>query len=221
MDIKAVIFDFDDTLGFRERYTYLTYCQKLDEVCPGLDPWKREMYLQYLMVIDQHGEVERTYIRDRFLDKLGIDLGEDFQEYWHTRQCDNVVLYDDAMETVLELKKRGYLIGILTNGSSYGQRSKVVNSGLIDCIDGLLISGETNCQKPDPEIFRQIAAQMNVKPEECAYVGDMFRNDMYGAHEAGMRPIWCWPHGYRDVSVDITRIRCLKDLLDLFPGVKE
>ena len=82
MDIKAIIFDFDDTLGDREKYSYRTFCEVLDRVCPGLDPWDREMVLQHMMILDQHGEVNRSYVRNGILEKFGIDLGENLHEYW-------------------------------------------------------------------------------------------------------------------------------------------
>ena len=118
-------------------------------------------------------------------------------------------------------KQRGYRLGILTNGPSYGQRAKVRKSGLEDLLDAVVVSGETDCAKPDPRIFEMIAEMLSLPTAQCAYVGDMFRNDIYGAHLAGMVPVWFWPHGPREVSVEVRRIQSLTDLLDLFPGPAE
>ena len=217
MSIKAILFDFDDTLGDRETYTHRTYCGKMDEILPDMDPWYREAVIQQCLIYDQHGDVPKRYIRDMILEKFGIDFGEDFQDYWRIHQPMNVVLYEDAVDTILELKKRGYKVGILTNGESHSQRSKVVSTGLIDLVDALTISGETDTRKPEPEIFRLTAEKLGLKPEECAFVGDMFKNDVYGAHRAGMLPIWIWPHSVRRFTeVDVLRIQHLSELLDLF-----
>jgi FMN phosphatase YigB (HAD superfamily) len=63
------------------------------------------------------------------------------------------------------------------------------------------------------------ADKLGVKPEECAFVGDMFSRDVYGAHLAGMMPIWIWPHGDRDCRLpEVTQIHRLAELLDLFKG---
>ena len=221
MGIKAVIFDFDDTLGNREKYSYITFSEVLDRVCPDLEPWKREMVLQYMMICDQHGEVNRSYVRSCVLEKFGIDLGADLHDYWMKNQWRNSVLYDDARPVLEELGKRGYRLGILTNGPSYGQRAKVRKSGLEDLLDAVVVSGETDCAKPDPRIFEMIAEMLSLPTAQCAYVGDMFRNDIYGAHLAGMVPVWFWPHGPREVSVEVRRIQSLTDLLDLFPGPAE
>ncbi len=220
MDIKAVIFDFDDTLGNREKYSYLTFSEVLDRVAPELDPWKREMLLQHMMIFDQHGEVNRSYVRNSVLEKFGIDLGENLHDYWMKNQWRNSMLYDDARPVLEELKKRGYRLGILTNGPSYGQRAKVRKSGLEDLLDAVVVSGETDCAKPDPRIFEMIAEMLSLPAAQCAYVGDMFRNDIYGAHLAGMFPVWFWPHGSREVSVEVERIQSLTDLMNLFPGTE-
>ena len=79
------------------------------------------------------------------------------------------------------------------------------------------ISGETDTRKPEPEIFYLTAEKLGLHPEECAFVGDMFCNDIYGAHQAGMTPVWIWPHSeHRYADVHVTQIHHLHDLLDLF-----
>lgn len=217
MSIKAILFDFDDTLGDRETYTHRTYCGKIDEIMPDAEPWFRESVIQQCLIYDQHGDVPKEYVRDMILEQFGIDLGEDFRLYWRAHQPLNVVLYEDAIGTIAELKKRGYKIGILTNGESQSQRNKVESTGLMEWIDALTISGDTETRKPEPEIFWMTAEKLGLKPEECAFVGDMFRNDIYGAWRAGMMPVWIWPHSERRYAeVDVTRIQHLSELLDIF-----
>ena len=216
-EIKAVLFDFDDTLGDRETYTHRTYCGKINEILPDAEPWYREAVIQQCLIYEQHGDVPKTYVRDMLLMKFGIDLGEDFPQYWRAHQPKNTVLYPDAMDTIAELRRRGYKIGILTNGEADSQRYKVESTGLLDLVDALTISGETDTRKPDPEISRLTAEKLGLKPEECAFVGDTFLNDIYGAHQAGMTPVWIWPHSKaRYAEVDVIRIYRLKELLDLF-----
>lgn len=217
MSVRAVLFDFDDTLGNRETYTHKTYCRRIDEKAPDLDPWMRESVIQQCLIYDQHGDTPKAYVRNRLLETMGIDLGEDFKEYWRNHQWESVVLYEDARSTLEELKRRGFLVGIITNGTKEGQYPKVEKTGILDLLDVLVISGAVGIRKPDPKIFQYAAEQLGVSCEECAFVGDMMRNDMYGAHLAGMRPIWIWPHSAdRYSDLDIERIYHLSDLLTIF-----
>ena len=221
MTIKAILFDFDDTLGNREEYSHRTYIQRINEKAPDADPWLKEIAVQSALIYDQHGEARKSYVREQVLAKTGIDLGEDFTSYWAHHQCENALLYDDAMPTLRELKNRGYLLGILTNGDSYCQHRKVERCGLEEIMDAITVSGDTDTAKPDPEIFRMTAEKLGVRPEECAFVGDMYSRDIYGAHLAGMEPVWIWPHGTRFTSLDeVTVIRHLSDLTDLYTGVE-
>ncbi|MBQ9328213.1 MAG: HAD family hydrolase [Solobacterium sp.] len=215
MTIKAVIFDFDDTLGNREDYSHRTYIQRIEEVMPDADPWLKETVIQMCLIYDQHGDINKHFVRKRLLETMGIDLGEDIQDYWMSHQCENVVLYPEARSTIEELKARGYLVGVLSNGDSYGQHRKLNRSGIEDLLDVLVVSGDTDTKKPDPKIFIETAEKLGVLPEECIYVGDSFRNDIYGSHLAGMTPVWVWPHGDRYTDLDILRISKLSELLDV------
>lgn len=217
MNIKAVLFDFDDTLGDRERYTHMTYSQRIDTLLPDADPWVREMIIQQCLICDQHGDVPKEYIRDVVLSRTGVDLGDDFSEFWRREQCKNTVLYPDALDTLKQLRKRGYQTGIITNGDAESQRCKVESTIPSELIDVLIISGEAGIRKPEEGIFQIAAAKLGRKTEECAFVGDMFRNDVYGANQAGMMPIWIWPHSKeRYAEVSVTRIHHIHDLLDIF-----
>ncbi len=131
------------------------------------------------------------------------------------------MLYDDAIPVIEELKKRGYRIGIITNGNARGQRPKIEKSGVFPYLDVLVISGDADVKKPDPRIFKLAADQLGLAVQECAFVGDMMRNDVYGAYRAGMVPIWIWPHNRdRYSEVKVARIETLTDLLSLFAGVR-
>ncbi len=220
--IKAILFDFDDTLGDREEYSHRTYVQLMNDILPDEDPWKKECAVQMCLIYDQHGDVPKTYVRERLIETMGIDLGENLQAYWSAHQCENAVLYPDAVPTIRELRRRGYRTGIITNGDSYNQNQKIDRCDVRKYMDVVTVSGEETVRKPDPKIFKLTAERLGLPCEACAFVGDMFRNDVMGAHEAGMKPVWIWPHGERYTEMsEVTQIRCLTELLNLFPGPEQ
>ena len=215
--IKAVLFDFDDTLGNREAYSHQTYIQRIEELMPDEDPWLKECAVQLCLIYDQHGDVQKSYVRERLLAETGIDLGEDLKAYWAKHQCENAELYPDALPTLLSLRERGYKTGIITNGESHNQHRKIERCGADKAVDVIVVSGDTPYKKPQKEIFVMAAEQLGLACEECAFVGDMFNNDICGAYRAGMKPIWIWPHGDRYASfADVLQIRHLSDLLGIF-----
>ena len=69
------------------------------------------------------------------------------------------------------------------------------NSGLLEYLDILIVSGDYDFAKPQPEIFIYTAEKLGLKPSECIYVGDHPVNDIEGALSAGMKAVrmdWGW-----------------------------
>jgi putative hydrolase of the HAD superfamily len=93
------------------------------------------------------------------------------------------------------LKGRGYLLGIVTNGVPDLQREKIAGCGVAHLFDASVASGEIDCGKPDPGIFRHICRELQVEPGECVMVGDNPERDVAGAIASGMRSVWVQRHG--------------------------
>ena len=72
--IRAVLFDFDDTLGNREEYAYAFFKDIIEENTDITDPLEKEAVLQDLMLWDEHGNITKTHITDMLEKKYGIIL---------------------------------------------------------------------------------------------------------------------------------------------------
>ena len=59
-----------------------------------------------------------------------------------------------------------------------------------DLIDGDVYTSEIPWTKPSPNAFRAAMETVGVSdPARCVYVGDRLFDDIWGAHNAGMRAI--------------------------------
>lgn len=210
--MKAIFFDFDNTLGNREKYAYLTYKEIFSEHKFGLSGIYLENIIQKCLLYDQHGYIGCEYVRQALKNRDGIDLGDHFAEEWKNRIWHYAELAPHVTDVLLELKRRGYFLGIITNGGVFEQRKKIEMTKLDKIVDFILISDEIGIKKPDPRIFQIAAKRNNFSPEECAYVGDQFPVDIFGAMQAGFKPIWYWP-GNRLCGVK--EICCINDLRNL------
>ncbi|MFZ5827952.1 MAG: HAD family hydrolase [Bacillota bacterium] len=94
-----------------------------------------------------------------------------------------------------ELRSRGYRLGIVTNGVPDLQREKIDGCGVAHLFEASVVSGEIDCGKPDPGIFRHICGELGVEVAECVMVGDNPARDVAGAMNAGMRSVWVSRHG--------------------------
>lgn len=128
----------------------------------------------------------------------------------------------EGLRTTLDaLEQRGLRLGVVTNGPTQLQRSKVAALALQTRMGAVLISDEVGVAKPDARIFLAAAARLGVEPSECMFVGDNPEKDVVGAAAVGMRAIWLpaalpWPPG---IPGPRERIGALPELLTLLERV--
>ena len=92
------------------------------------------------------------------------------------------------------LREKGLKVGLITNTFS-DERDMIRSSPLFPLFDAAMISYEQGLLKPDLEIYRRMMNALNVKPEECLYVGDGGSHELTGARELGMNAVQCtWFH---------------------------
>lgn len=212
--IKAVIFDLDNTLANRYRAVYDCF-QVLIESHSDVKPQTVEMecILQDLCVWEEAGAANKGDIVRRLKKKYGIDIEEQhFRDYWN----ENLYKYEycfNETESVLKYCREKYLVGCVTNGGSFSQRSKLRNCGIEEYFDAITVSAEGQYSKPDKRIFVEMADRLKVKPEECVFVGDSFSLDMPGAVEAGCDFIWINSNPYMKCkNYPVKQITCIEEI---------
>ncbi|MGQ0574727.1 MAG: HAD-IA family hydrolase [Pseudonocardia sp.] len=72
--------------------------------------------------------------------------------------------------------------------------------------DVVVLGGALGVRKPDPEVFRRVAALLGVAPGECVVVDDLARN-VRGARAAGAVAVH-----HQDPGVTIGEVEILLDL---------
>lgn len=142
------------------------------------------------------------------------------------RDCDGRrVPRQGVPETIKELSRRGYKLGIIANTITETEIPDWLEAdGLTDYIKPVILSSKLGIRKPNPEIYWEAARQIGVEPACCVYVGDNPTRDVEGTQAAGyammiliLEPATLAkepPTG--EVKPDHT-IREIKDLLTIFP----
>jgi len=100
--------------------------------------------------------------------------------------------YEDSQPALRELKRRGFLVALLGNVMFWpGMVTRILlnKCGLLDYVDISLFGDEVGVQKPDREVFVELASKAGVKLEEIVHVGDSLVNDFAGALLAGVGAI--------------------------------
>ena len=217
--IKAVLFDFDETLQDRteafEHYMDAFFAEYLpEEKGESLQQKREEMALT-----GNGGYVDRVKWFAGLIDSWGwqdAPPAEELAHHYDYTFGNHNVVFPHSAPLLQELKRRGCITGVITNGPAYLQNHKMQQSGLMPWIDMLLVSGDIGIHKPDPRIYEIAAERLGLKPEECVYVGDHPINDIEGALGAGMKAIrmnFGWFYN-QDLREDVPVIEDIIEVLD-------
>lgn len=136
-------------------------------------------------------------------------------EHWITTFPDCTVAMDGAYDVLDELREAGLALGILTNGSVTAQEAKIAHLHLGDRVDAVIVSEAVGVKKPDARIFEAALDALDVAAEACVYVGDHPVNDVQGAGDAGLTPVWL--RGWQDWPAEQAQTEHVIDSLTEVP----
>lgn len=239
--IQAVIFDLDDTLidWSQPQMSWADYTRPMTDRLHGFLsnaghrlPASDEFYTCLSQEVQREWdsaraewkgasfrEALRRTLQICDVDASRIDIEELMRAYdW--QPMPGVVLFDDALHVLAELRRRGYKLGLITNSflPMWMRDVELRHYELIDLFDARTTSGDAGYMKPHPAIYRQMMAELDVAPGRSLFVGDRPEHDIAGANKAGMISVLMDPpHLQREVGEnkpDFT-IETLSELLEI------
>ena len=97
-----------------------------------------------------------------------------------------------SLDALFKLREKNYKIGLISDYSP--SEPKVwADTPFEPLFDVTVFSCLVNMKKPDPEIYKLAANQLNVKCTDCLYVGNGGSNELSGAFATGMYPVLILP----------------------------
>jgi putative hydrolase of the HAD superfamily len=93
-----------------------------------------------------------------------------------------------ALETLAELRRRGYLLGLITVCSEDVEElwEETPFAGIFDAT---VFSCSARLRKPDPRIYLLACEQLGIEPTDAIFVGDGANDELGGAERVGMRAV--------------------------------
>lgn len=133
-----------------------------------------------------------------------------------------------ALETLAELKQRGYRLGVISNTmSSLDIPRSVDEFGWKEYLEAVILASGIKARKPAPQPFLDAARTLNVEPAYCAYLGNRYWKDLVGCKRAGFAlgiiiayPDLPYPEESKQSDLVDAVIHSLGELLDIFPPKK-
>jgi len=224
--IKAVFFDWMNTLTHAEPDRHEQFCQIAQELGIELSPQKviRGIYAAgdqlpagapYRWRESEDPEIFIRYL-EIILAEAGVKLPRDtvleiLKRISRSAKVENYVLYDDVLPTLKKLKKQGLIVGLIT---SLTKDMNLIcgNLGLAPYIDFVVTAKEVGSNKPEPPIFRLALERAGVNASEAVYVGDQYETDVVGARGVGIAPILIDRYDLMPEVSDCPRIHSLTEV---------
>lgn len=195
----VVLLDADDTLfDFYRAETYALeatlnafgYGAPVGEYMERFRAINAQVWREY-----ETGESTSAQIRvKRFvllLDELGQGFDPEEVSATYVEHLGEATFLVSGARELLDALHLQVPLGLVTNGISAVQRSRLARSGLGDYFDAIVISDELGIQKPDPGIFRAALDRVGVtSTDRVIMVGDGLHSDIRGAINAGIDSCW-------------------------------
>ncbi len=130
------------------------------------------------------------------------------------RERNRVDFYPDARDALDRIASR-VPVAALTNGNA-----DLAEIGIAPLFRFQLGAREFGSAKPDPGIFLEACARLEIAPHQVLHVGDHPEMDVAGAARAGLRSCWidrgdhAWPEGLPPADLHFTTLTALADWLD-------
>lgn len=105
-----------------------------------------------------------------------------------------------GIDLVKWCKKRGFKVYVLSNWDSESfNLLRTQNPNIFNLFDGIIISGQHNCLKPNAELYQILLNTFHVSPSDCIMLDDRIENIMT-ARSLNIHGIHCTPSGNYDCN---------------------
>lgn len=161
MEAKYFIFDLDDTLTYEINYLKSAY----KEIALSLEG---ELLYDQMLHWYQKGQDVFQLVSNLY-SVSKEDLLQMYRGHYPV-----ISLNEGALEVLDEVKKKGHLLGIITDGRSITQRNKLKALGIEDLFDQIIISEEFGSTKPNEKNYKVFAT---ADESDYFYIGDNVTKD--------------------------------------------
>jgi putative hydrolase of the HAD superfamily len=107
------------------------------------------------------------------------------------RQLRLAMVFPEENRVALDTLRSRYRLALLSNfDNGPAVDSALLDFGIYDRFETIVVSADAGWRKPHPEIFRETLRRMGVGPRQAIFVGDTPEADVMGAQGVGMDVIW-------------------------------
>ena len=134
-------------------------------------------------------QVMAQLLRDRGVadaEALGVNAAQLFR----IASTEYIRLYPYVKEALATLRRKGYRLWLLSNAQRVFTAYELKHLGLGEEFDGVYLSSDYGCRKPDVRFFRALLEEQQLDPSKCLMIGNDRDTDIAGAKAAGLDTLY-------------------------------
>lgn len=130
----------------------------------------------------------------QLLEDRGVEnaeaLGFSAAQLFRILSIEHLRLYPHVEESLTALRQRGFRLWLLSNAQRAFTAYELRHLGLEKYFDGVYLSSDYRCRKPDGRFFRVLVEERKLDPAACLMIGNDLDTDIAGASGAGMDTLY-------------------------------
>lgn len=111
-------------------------------------------------------------------------------QFFRILSMEFIRLYDGTEEMLSAVKESGRKIYLLSNAQRIFTEYEMNALGITKYFDGIFISSDEGCKKPDLKFFRKLIDTCGIDPERAVMLGNDGICDIEGAKRAGLGTVY-------------------------------
>jgi putative hydrolase of the HAD superfamily len=200
--MKTVILDLDDTLFAEKDFVMSGFLCIAKYVHTQFGLNTDDVFERLQHIFQKHGR-GRTF--NILLDELKLYTQTRLQMlvYLYRSHSPQISLYNDAPDTIEQMRNVGYKLGIITDGTPTVQHNKIKALDLENLFDVIICTEDIGIEYCKPSIvpFEMMLSLLDTEPHDAVYIGDNVLKDFVGPNTIGMNTIHVTRAGVRDYII--------------------
>lgn len=135
-------------------------------------------------------EIKLEYVFQALYQKKGIEASMELSihtgQFFRVLSTEYVRLYPGTEEMLAAIKQAGKKIYLLSNAQRIFTEYELNRLDIMKYFDGVLISSEEGCKKPDINFFELLRERFQIDYKKSLMIGNDMRTDIGGAKNVGM-----------------------------------
>ena len=143
---------------------------------------------------EAHPEIQIEQVFRRLYGEKGVEAGGALVRRtglaFRRNSTEYLRLYEGAAELLRTLRARGCGVWLLSNAQAMFTRWELERLGLEGLFDGVYLSSDYGCKKPDPRFFKALLQERGIDPGQAVMIGNDGICDIEGARAAGLSTVY-------------------------------